>query len=170
MKQNVVNKKLNKKFAKGFTLLELLVVVLIIGILASIALPQYQGAVRKARVAEAKLALRALSDAADRYILQHGDSNWDSLEDLDVQVPEETNNWDIYVDDCDGDGCLFYAVPKRGNYDYDIEYAGQGYEGGNCVKCGKFICWSNNDKGKKICQQLGGKQIDDEGYSDSYQL
>jgi len=55
----------------GFTLIELLVVVLIIGILTSVALPQYQRSVMKARFAQAKIAANALADAMDVYYAAH---------------------------------------------------------------------------------------------------
>jgi prepilin-type N-terminal cleavage/methylation domain-containing protein len=52
---------------KGFTLLELLIVVIIVGILASIAIPQFLNAVEKGRVAKAKNALGLIAHAQKMY-------------------------------------------------------------------------------------------------------
>ena len=71
---------------RAFTLIELLVVVLIIGILAAVAIPQYEKAVEKARAAEAMVLLKAIADANQRYYLANGEYTW-SLANLDVEIP-----------------------------------------------------------------------------------
>ena len=57
---------------KAFTLIELLVMVLIIGILSAVALPQYQNAVEKTRLTEAIINTRTIYNALEVYRMSEG--------------------------------------------------------------------------------------------------
>ena len=73
----------------AFTLIELLVVVLIIGILAAVALPQYQKAVLKARFAQLKVMTHAIANAEEVYYLANNEYS-SSFDNLDINTPAFT--------------------------------------------------------------------------------
>lgn len=57
---------------KAFTLVELLIVIVILGILATMAVPQYQSMIEKAQTRQALIKLSALRQAEQAYYLQYG--------------------------------------------------------------------------------------------------
>jgi prepilin-type N-terminal cleavage/methylation domain-containing protein len=118
----------------GFTLIEMLVVVLIIGILSSVALPQYKKAVQKARATEAIQAGKSWGVAQRVYELEYGHYTSD-LNELSVKIPDLKH---FYMSVGSSDRVTFY--PNFGSNEYYLEFS-MGYEGaiyGSCV--GGDIC------------------------------
>mgnify|MGYP000179081462 CR=1 FL=1 len=79
-------------FQQGFTLIELVIVVTIIGIIVSIALPNYYDSVRKTRRSEAQTALVQNMNVMERYFTEN--SRYDNILDASLAI-ESTNYYDI---------------------------------------------------------------------------
>jgi prepilin-type N-terminal cleavage/methylation domain-containing protein len=149
--------KLNKM---AFTLNELLVVVLIIGILAAIALPQYQKAVAKARAAEAVSLIRPLKDAMERYYLVHGNYpeanvNNDINDLLDINIPTDGINklWPHYYKNTYV-GVGFIYKDRRIIISSVLDQATQ------FTNIRGIACWPNNiaytEQEKSLCTSICG--------------
>jgi type IV pilus assembly protein PilA len=118
----------------GFTLVELLVVMLILGILAAIAIPAFFNQRDKAQDADAKSDVRAAQTAIETYATDNdGSYNTDSVADL--QAIEETVNGDITVDGSDTGyvlslesdaGQTFTITRDAGAIEYTCETGGDG--------------------------------------------
>ena len=142
---------------RGFTLTELLVVVLIIGILASVALPQYQLAVDKSKAAECMSGLKTLRAAEEAYYLANGQLA-SGFSELDIDFPGKPS-------EVNGD---LQRVMKNGTwYDISGEYVLCGISSASVhlmafrgtanfgVYKGQYFCRSYSSRGKKVCQTMG---------------
>ncbi len=131
----------------GFTLIELLVVVLIIGILASVALPQYQKAVAKARATEIITQLNAIEKAQIVYYLANN-TYTDNLDDLDITVPD-TSQFHCNIG---RDGSFCQGRPKGLSFYFEWVWP-QG-----SLPAGRHWCLApqSNDFANDICKSYGG--------------
>jgi len=142
----------------GFSLIELLIVVLIIGILAAIAIPAYGTMVEKARAQEAIINLRALFAAQEIHYEYNGHYT-DDTNALDITI----RGTKFFTYKCWEDRtCGAEPIAHR---DYLIEFHSN--RGGNNEEQvfyrGKKWCVAQKERGDKVCKALGGKDMHDAG-------
>lgn len=78
---------------KGFTLIELMIVIAIIGILAAIAIPSYQNYIKKAAYSEIPLAMSSIRTAVDTcYGIQKDLTKCDTAAEIGETLPTGLTN------------------------------------------------------------------------------
>jgi len=76
-----------KSLKKGFTLVELMVVIVIIGILAALAIPRFMGATNKTKATEFKPVLKQIYTLEEAYRQENPTGNYAELRDVGWDVP-----------------------------------------------------------------------------------
>jgi type IV pilus assembly protein PilA len=121
---------------KGFTLIELMIVVVIIGILAALAIPRFMQATTKSKQSEAKQILKQIYTMERAYRQEHGEYCL-NLTDIGVEIQADaryaytvTSNvlaedfiaWADAVENLDDDPCMDqWTIDQDGTLDNTID-------------------------------------------------
>ena len=129
------------KSKKAFTLIEIMTVITILGIMMTLAVPQYQMVVEKMRSAEGIRIITVLREAQQRYALENDGAYTNDLNDLDVTIPASAY-FDSPVVLVNGDA----SIDRNGSDPYDYSLT--------ITAAGGLSCSEGGGSGS-ICSNLG---------------
>ena len=137
---------------QAFTLIELLVVVLIIGILAAVALPQYQIAVFKSRITQAIPFVKTLKEAQEIYYLANGEYT-NHIENLDIDTGICPIGWKCSVNTT-AVRAQWYENDK---YILALVYSLNHRKDSLSRRAGKLYCYTKTTSqiGMRVCKTMG---------------
>jgi len=93
----------SKHVARGFTLVEILIVVVILGILAAIVIPQFTSASESAKSSSLGTQLQTIRSQLELYQVQHN-GNYPTLDQLNA-------DWGVMTGETDVDGAIAAGNP-----------------------------------------------------------
>ena len=161
-----------KNSKKAFTLIELLVVVLIIGILAAVAVPQYQKAVDKARASELFAIVKNLKVQQEVFYLANGHYAAD-CEELGADLPSgfeedpsETGKYlltkgsfslKLLCSNGNNDRAFAQIVNTDDTLHVNIEMFFDHITEQNAAHAGKGFCAATkgDDRSRSVCKSIG---------------
>ena len=148
------------KNKKGFTLIEVLIVVLIIGVLAGVALPQYRLAKDKAQYSTMMNIGRAIAEANERYWLANNKKYATNFDQLDINLPaNRIEGGDAYFD---WGKCILWSQQELQCTNYTslknqfiLQYKHNAGNGGK----DRIVCTAQglkeNSRYDRVCQSFG---------------
>lgn len=144
---------------KGFTLVELLAVMLLIGILSAVAIPQYTRSVRRAEITEGLTHGKTIYDAALRFKAVNGD--WPrTFDQLSISFMEATAGSSAF-----DDGSFIYSLVPAANEeqayvsarstkgDYELRFI-EPIVNSNGVFAPIACCPGTSNKGIWLCENV----------------
>ena len=178
---------------KGFTLIEVLVVVLIIGILAAVVYPQYQAAVWKARVARLLPLGRNLAQQSQLFYEENG--QYPTTREMVAFIPDSFKMQEQYLEEIDSESVFWengqaeVYCANGNNEPTDCRLVGMEIKGDGwtdslllffnarvdpaadyflshqmfCI-AGSYTPGKEYSLTRKICKSLGGKLIPDTSF------
>ena len=126
----------------GFTLIEIMITLIIVGLLSALVIPRFAGTIEKNKVSEAFSILSAVRQAQVVYEFETGNYST-TINNLDVTIPASDNYDTLFVDDVSSDRLIASVDSRSPTFDYTI----------GILLAGTICCTSNAPA--TACETIG---------------